>query len=409
MIRPPMMKRFWLMAGLLAGLLTAMPAHCLPPLQMFVDVTPPGGVLRPPPGKYAGPVVIRRPLTLEGEGRITIDAGGRGTVLSITADHVTVRGLHLTNSGESHDTVDAGILVEGSDNLVEDITIDNTLFGIHLRQARRNTLRHNRISSKPFDVNMRGDGIRLWYSSDNLIEQNTLRDVRDIFLINSPDNRLLGNDVRNSGVAIQLVYAPGNLLEDNTVDGNTTGIVLVYSDDNTIRRNRLHHVRSASGSGLAVKESSGVLIEDNDILHCAIGILANSPTHPENTLELKNNRFTYNDVAMYFYGEKGGHTIQGNRFEQNLQDIAVSAATSARANHWRGNYWDKYQGFDRDGDGTGDLPHEIHLYADRIWMDRPMTRFFRGSPMLDLIDFIERLAPFTEPPLVLRDPTPRVK
>jgi len=394
---------------MLTGLLAAAPSHGLPPLQMFIDVTPPGGVLRPPPGTYAGPVVIRRPLTLEGEGRISIDAGGRGTVLSIIADQVTVRGLHLTNSGESHDTVDAGILVEGNDNLVEDITIDNSLFGIHLRQTRRTTVRHNRISSKPFDVNMRGDGIRLWYSSDNLIEQNTLRDVRDIFLINSPDNRLIGNDVRDSGVAIQLVYAPGNLLEDNTIEGNTTGIVLVYSDDNIIRRNRLHHVRSASGSALAVKESSGILIEENDILHCAIGILANSPVHPENTLELRNNRFTYNDVAMYFYGEKGGHTIQGNRFEQNLQDIAVSAATSARANHWHDNHWDKYQGFDRDGDGIGDLPHEIHLYSDRLWMDRPMTRFFRGSPMLDLIDFIERLAPFTDPPLVLRDPTPSVR
>lgn len=404
-----MKKRLWRMAGLLAGLLSAAPGHCLPPLQMFVDVTPPGGVLRPPPGTYAGPVVIRRPLTLEGEGRITIDGGGRGTVLSVVSDGVTVRGLRLTNSGESHDTVDAGILVEGNDNLVEDNTIDDSLFGLHLRQARRNTLRRNRISSKPFDVNMRGDGIRLWYSSDNLIEGNVLREVRDIFLINSPDNRLIGNDTRRSGVGIQLVYAPGNLLEDNTIAGNTTGIVLVYSDDNIIRRNHLQHLRSASGSGLAVKESSGVLIEDNDILHCAIGILANSPIHPENTLELRNNRFTYNDVAMYFYGEKGGHTVQDNRFEQNLQDIAVSAAASARANHWRGNYWDKYEGFDRDGDGIGDQPHEIHLYSDRLWMDRPMTRFFRGAPMLELIDFIEQLAPFTEPPLVLRDPAPSVR
>lgn len=403
------MTRCWLTVGLLAGLLAAGPGHCLPPLQMFIDVTPPGGVLRPPPGSYAGPVVIRRPLTLEGEGRITIDGGGHGTVLSIIADGVTVRGLRLTNSGESHDSVDAGLLVEGNNNVIQDNTIDDSLFGIHLRQARDNTLRNNRISSKPFDVNMRGDGIRLWYSSGNLIEGNTLREVRDIFLINSPDNRLIGNDTRHSGVGIQLVYAPGNLLEDNTVEANTTGIVLVYSDDNTIRRNRLHHLRSASGSGLAVKESSGILIEENDILHCAIGILANSPVHPENTLELKNNRFTYNDVAMYFYGEKGGHTIQGNRFEQNLQDIAVTAATSARDNHWSKNYWDKYEGFDRDGDGIGDQPHEIHLYSDRLWMDRPMTRFFRGAPMLELIDFIEQLAPFTEPPLVLRDPKPRVR
>ncbi|PKM43869.1 MAG: nitrous oxide reductase family maturation protein NosD [Gammaproteobacteria bacterium HGW-Gammaproteobacteria-1] len=404
-----MMKGFWHGAALLAGLLAAAPGYALPPLQMFVDVTPPGGVLRPPPGSYAGPVVIRRPLTLEGEGRITIDGGGRGTVLSVTADHVTVRGLRLTHSGESHDTVDAGILVAGNDNLIEDNTIDDALFGIHLRQARRNTVRGNRIGSKPSEVNMRGDGLRLWYSSDNLIEGNTLHEVRDVLLINSPDNRVIGNDIRRSGVGMQLVYAPGNLLEDNTIDANTTGIVVVYSDDNTLRGNRMRHLRSASGAGLAVKDSSGVVAEDNEILHCAVGVQSNSPTHPENILELKNNRLAYNDVAMYFYGEKGGHIIHGNRFEHNLQDIAVSAPTSARANDWRGNSWDNYQGFDRDGDGVGDQPHEIHLYADRIWMDRPMTRFFRGSPMLDLVDFIERLAPFSDPPLVLRDPAPRVR
>lgn len=256
---------------------------------------------------------------------------------------------------------------------------------------------------------MRGDGLRLWYSSDNLIEDNILRDVRDIFLINSPYNRLIGNDVRYSGVGIQLVYAPGNLLADNIIEKNTTGIVLVYSDDSIIRHNQLRHLRSASGSALAIKESSGVLIEDNDILHCSTGILANSPIHPENTLELKGNRFAYNDVAMYFYGEKGGHTVQGNRYEQNMQDIAVTAASSARDNHWLGNYWDRYEGFDRDEDGIGDQPHEIFLYSDRIWMDRPMTRFFRGAPLLELIDFIERLAPFSEPPLVLRDPAPNVR
>lgn len=113
-----------------------------------------------------------------------------------------------------------------------------------------------------------------------------------------------------------------------------------------------------------------------------------------------------NDVAMYFYGEKGGHVIRGNRFESNLLTVAVSAPTSALANDWKGNYWDDYEGFDRDADGIGDTPHNIYLYSDRLWMERPMTQFFRVSPTLELIDFIERLAPFSKPDLILRDPVP---
>ncbi|MBV5336089.1 hypothetical protein JZU48_03640, partial [bacterium] len=46
------------------------------------------------------------------------------------------------------------------------------------------------------------------------------------------------------------------------------------------------------------------------------------------------------------------------------------------------------------------------VYADRLWMDVPATQFFRASPVLELMDFIERLAPFSPPRLLLRDAKP---
>jgi hypothetical protein len=42
----------------------------------------------------------------------------------------------------------------------------------------------------------------------------------------------------------------------------------------------------------------------------------------------------------------------------------------------------------------GDTPHEVYLFADRIWMETPMATFFRNSPVLEMLDFLERLAPF---------------
>jgi nitrous oxidase accessory protein len=185
-------------------------------------------------------------------------------------------------------------------------------------------------------------------------------------------------------------------------------MAVLYSNELAIRNNRLSHARGFAGTALALKESSDVVIEGNEVLRCAIGVQVNAPIQPEYAIQLTRNRFAYNDIAMYFYGEKGGHILHENRFEQNLVQVGVSAATSAVGHEWRRNYWDDYQGFDRDGDGTGDTPHEIYLYTDRIWMDRPMTRFFRGSPVLEALDFVERLAPFSEPRLVLRDPSPLV-
>jgi nitrous oxidase accessory protein len=39
-------------------------------------------------------------------------------------------------------------------------------------------------------------------------------------------------------------------------------------------------------------------------------------------------------------------------------------------------------------------------------MDVPPARFFKGTPMLEVLDFLERLAPFTSPDLLLRDEQP---
>jgi nitrous oxidase accessory protein NosD len=40
-----------------------------PPLQALIDAAPVGAVLRPPAGRYAGPAVIGKSLTLDGGGR----------------------------------------------------------------------------------------------------------------------------------------------------------------------------------------------------------------------------------------------------------------------------------------------------------------------------------------------------
>ncbi|MCB1867426.1 MAG: nitrous oxide reductase family maturation protein NosD [Gammaproteobacteria bacterium] len=400
------MKWFRLKFLLVAGLLLCEVGYCLPPMQLFVELTPTGGTLRPPPGRYSGPVVIERRITLEGGGEVIIDGGGDGTVVRIKADGSIIRGVKIVNSGGSHDQLDSGLLLEANDVLIENNVIENVLFGINLRRAYDNRILGNSISSRGDSASLRGEGLRLWYSSDNLIEKNEIANVRDILIINSPDNRLSGNLIHHNRMGMELVFSPGNEIVGNSISWNRTGIVGIYSDDLLISANRFAHMREITGAALAIKESSQVKIMGNEILHCAIGLTVNSPVHPENILYLEDNHIAYNDVALYFYGEKGGHVIHGNRFDSNLLTVAVSASTSALANDWKGNHWGDYEGFDRNFDGIGDTPHDVYLYSDRIWMERPMIRFFRASPVLELIDFAERLTSFSKPDLIFRDPAP---
>lgn len=378
------------------------------PLQPWLDSASPGSRIRLPPGIYSGPAVISKALTLEGDGQVIIDGGGSGTVLTVKADDVSLRGLYLRASGDSHDAIDSGLHVEGQRLLIENNRIDDTLFGIVLHSTGDSIVRNNRIRSKAFAAADRGDGLRLWNSSGNLIVGNDIAQIRDITVSNSPRNRFVGNRVFDSRRAFNLLFANRSLIEGNHLERNSTGIIALNSDGLIIRNNRVMHAMDASGAGIAVKETSAALIIGNDIVHCAYGIMADSPMHPINRIVLIDNRVAHNVTGIYFYGEKGGHIALRNRFESNIWQVAMASTGDPLNDTWSGNYWDDYQGFDRNGDGVGDTPHEIYTYADRIWLETPPAKFFRNSPLLELLDFLERLAPFSQPDLVLRDPAPLI-
>ncbi len=397
-----------MLRSLTLSLLLCAAAQAAPPLQALIDATPAGSTLRPAPGRYAGPAVIDKPIVLDGGGRVTLEGGGKGTVLTLAASGAVLRGLRLAGSGDSHDSVDAGLLVAGDDNLVEDNAIDDVLFGIHVRQGNRNRIANNRVAGRPAPRGARGDGLRLWNSRHNRIEGNAFRTVRDLTFANSPDNRILRNTLTDGRYGMHFVFSPRARVEDNRLSDTDTGIAVLYSPELVLRGNTVAHALDGGGAGIAFKDSGNALIEGNEILHCAAGLSANAPLNAEAVLTVRNNRFAHNVVGMYFYGEKGGHRITGNRFENNLTQVAVSAAGVGGANDWTGNAWSDYQGFDRDGDGIGDTPHEIWLYSDRIWMETPRAKFFANSPALELLDLLERLAPFASPSLILRDSAPRM-
>ncbi|MCL2635111.1 MAG: nitrous oxide reductase family maturation protein NosD [Betaproteobacteria bacterium] len=394
---------------LLAALCLPLPASAAQPLQPWLDLAAPGSVLKLPPGIYRGPAAIDKALTLDGDGQVVIDAGGRGTVLTVRADRVTLRGLTLRNSGHSHDALDGGLMAEGHELLIENNVIEEVLFGISLHRSKDSVVRGNRIRSRQADPADRGDGLRLWYSSGNRIEGNDIAHIRDITVSNAPRNRFVGNRVRDSRRAMNLLFAPRTLIEDNLFEHNATGVIALNSDGLVIRGNRIRHAMEASGAGVALKETSAALVQGNEIVHCAHGIMADSPMHPLNRIVFVDNVIAHNVTGVYFYGAKGGHMAIGNTFRNNLWPVIIIGDGDPSSDIWWGNYWDGYEGFDRDGDGFGDQPQELYVWADRIWMETPAARFFRNSPVLELLDFLERLAPFAAPTLILRDPAPRMR
>jgi nitrous oxidase accessory protein len=382
-------------------------AEALTPLQPLIDATEEGTVLLLEPGTYAGPVRIDRPMTLDGQDKVTIDAGGKGSVILVDTDGAVVRNLHLTNSGESHNDIDSGVQVRGNFNVISDNLIDNCLFGVDLQQSDSNIVRRNRISSKPFELGTRGDAIRLWYSFHNKVTDNTISDSRDTVVWYSANNTISRNTTFNSRYSLHFMYSRYNLVEDNHYYNNTVGVFLMYSDGVVLRNNYIAHASGATGVGIGFKETSDVTVEGNKILYCASGLYIDiSPFQPDTINKFSDNLIAYNGIGVRFLNDWAGNEFRENRIIDNLTQIVVSSGKTANRNIWDGNYWSDYEGFDKDSDGVGDTAYELYVYADRLWQDVPYAQFFKGSPVLEVLDFLERLAPFTEPHLLVSDARP---
>lgn len=382
--------------------------HGLKPFQPLIDAAPAGSVLRPPPGHYAGPVTLTKALTIEGDGKVTIDSGDRGTVFTLQSDHATLRGLRLTGSGDNHDTDDSCLDVRGHNNVIENLVVDNCLFGIDLKQANNNVLRGSSVKSKPVELGVRGDGIRLWYSNNNLIENNQVTDSRDMVAWYSHQNTFRGNEGRRSRYSIHFMFANDNLVENNKFVDNAVGVYFMYSENCVASGNLISHASGSTGMALGFKEASDIVIKNNDVIYNGVGVGVDiSPFQPGSTLLFENNRFAYNGVAVQLSSELGGIFFNDNVFEGNINDIAQGGRGAGDRNKWLGNYFDTYEGFDKNKDGHGDTPHEAFAYADQIWIEIPTASFFKASPVLELLNFLEKLAPFTSPERQLKDPSPR--
>jgi len=396
-------------AFLLVALLAGAPALAdeLPKLQPLVDATPDNGVLEPPPGTYAGPVVLTRPITISGNGKVTLTGQGVGTVLDIKVNSAKVEGLNVQDSGHAHDLVDACIRVEANFNIVRDNNLQGCLFGITLQHADNNIVRRNRVKGTTRVEDLRGDGIRVWYSRGNKIESNVVTDHRDIIIEYSTGNLVKGNSVSNGRYGTHFMYSSNNTAEGNTYAYNTVAIFSMYSNNLHILGNKITRGNGPSAMGIGLKEASGLIVQDNDIDANSVGIyLDQSPLDPDNPNLFQGNRFAFNGVAMQFHNDSEGDSIFGNDFIGNHSQVEVQGGGGALKSRWDGNYWDTYEGFDRTKRGFGETPFEVWAYADRLWVDVPPAAFFRGSPMMEALDFLARLAPFSQPRLILRDPRP---
>lgn len=379
-------------------------------LQARIDAAPNDAVLELGPGRHAGPIVLKRAITIWGDAGTVIAGGGNGCTVKIDGPQVRLLGFTVDGSGGRFDLLDAAIRVHGDDAVVEGVTIRNALFGILVEKVSRATIRGNLVQGTgDAALGLRGDTIRLWETQDSIVEGNLVRDGRDMVVWYSNRTRVLRNDVSGGRYGTHFMYSREQLVEGNRYAGNVVGVFVMYSHDVDLRSNTISRCSGASGIGIGLKESGNVDVIRNRLIANTIGLFVDtSPLDVGEHDRIEGNLVALGRTAIAFHGGASRNVFTKNIFRDNQAQVRVDGGSDALAAEWVGNQWDDYAGYDLDRDGFGDVPYEVASLVGQLTGKRPALEFFSGTPTLFLVELTGRVMPIFEPQVLVRDLRPAV-
>lgn len=355
-----------------------------------------GDVLLLSPGKYLGPVVLTFPVTLEGYGQATIDAGGTGSGITIDAPDVTVRGLRIIGSGNSHQEIDSGVklTVKASRAVVERNRLEGNLYGVDVHGAKDSLVRGNVIvGRRDHRMNERGNGVYVWNAPGARIEENDIRYGRDgIFSNSSKKNVFSDNLFRDLRFAVHYMYTNDSEVSGNISIGNHLGYALMFSDRIVARDNLSLGDRD---HGLMLNYTNRSDIAGNLVRGGAEKCTFIYNAHANLIYE---NRFEGCEIGIHFTAGSERNAITGNAFIANQTQVKY---VGTRDVEWsfegRGNFWSDHPAFDLNGDGVADSNYQPNDLMDHILWSQPAARLLLGSPTVQLVRWSQSNFPATLP------------
>lgn len=212
-----------------------------PTIQDAIDNANDGDTIYVSAGTYYEHVVVSKSVTLVGEDKNTtiIDGSNNGTVVSITADGVSISGFKVQNSGWGW--YRSGIETQHADNCrIENNVLFETCHNIRLNGSRNCLVSRNTIDH----IISMGYGIRMTDSIDCTVSENFVaNNIGGIVFEDSSNCTASDNYVTRNSDGIRLYSSStGNQITANTVFNNSyCGMIYPVPSDMIPRGNLIFH------------------------------------------------------------------------------------------------------------------------------------------------------------------------
>jgi len=290
---------------------------------------------------YYENIVINKSVSIIGEDpdATIIDAGERGTVVTVTANNVNISNFTLRNSGNSF--LNAGVCldnVQGSN--ISGNNIINNRHGVCLNSSSGNTISGNDITANSY-------GVYLFGSSYNNIFGNSITNNWDGIILydSSNNNTISGNNITASTWSgIELHDSSNNTLRNNIMANNMYNLVVLGPDfvndidaSNTVDGKPVYYWIDEVGRTVPVDAGYVALINCRRITVQNLNLTKNGQGIL--LVNTTNSTITKNNITVNLYGirlySSSNNSITGNNITNNWDGIYLS--TSSFSNNISGN------------------------------------------------------------------------
>lgn len=412
MMKPPLAAHLLkvlvaLSVGLLVLPATAATVRVSPgqDLQAVVAAAAPGDTVEVERGFYRANLHIDKALTLRGLDRPTISGGQTGDTIRITAPDVVIEGLIVRDSGVSLKNQNAGIYIfPGSHRaVVRNCDITYNLFGLWIEKSNDVQVLDNNITGlRDVSSAQRGNGVQLYNTNGARIEGNQISFVRDALYVDVSHHAVFRrNRLHHSRYGSHYMNSYYNLWEDNDSYLNRGGLALMEVRNQIVRNNRAW---GNADHGIMLRTMQDSVVENNVVAENQRGFFIYDVEY----VTLRGNLVIRNTIGVHLSAGSTRNVVEDNDFIGNREQVKYVGTRDERWGTKTGNYWSNYLGWDRDGNGVGDVPYEANDMVDRLTWRHPTIKLLLASPAIQALRLVGQQFPVLRVPTVV-DPNPRMQ